>query len=189
MFIEGICKSWIHFPPSSWIRHTGETFDEQTLDSSDLMFWCFRIGGNKRNSSPKFGQIQLVGLFLGLSQKKSRKGPDSSLQKVHFQDWTEIHVKTTPNVRCFTKIGEKPPAKMSYCWWFRNPANQWRLVLYPIIYKVLYIQTVVVWDFFNIGVFRWGRRFSTWATDGVAGRWSQVHRWELSWVALWPFLP
>ena len=26
-----------------------------------------------------------------------------------------------------------------YCWWFRNPANQLRLVVYPIIYKVLYI--------------------------------------------------
>ncbi len=27
----------------------------------------------------------------------------------------------------------------SYCWWFRNPANQLMLVVYPIIYKVLYI--------------------------------------------------
>ena len=24
-----------------------------------------------------------------------------------------------------------------YCWWFRNPANQLRLVVYPIIYEVL----------------------------------------------------
>ena len=36
-----------------------------------------------------------------------------------------------------------------YCWWFRNRANQLRLVVYPIIYKVLYIHTVVVWDFFH----------------------------------------
>ena len=27
----------------------------------------------------------------------------------------------------------------SYRWWFRNPANQLRLVVFPIIYKVLYI--------------------------------------------------
>ncbi len=27
----------------------------------------------------------------------------------------------------------------SYCWWFRNPANQLRLVVYPIIYRVSYI--------------------------------------------------
>ena len=27
----------------------------------------------------------------------------------------------------------------SYCWWFGNLANQLRLVVYPIIYKVLYI--------------------------------------------------
>ena len=27
--------------------------------------------------------------------------------------------------------------------------HQLRLVVYPIIYKVLYIQTVVVWDFFH----------------------------------------
>ena len=26
-----------------------------------------------------------------------------------------------------------------YCWWFRNPANQLRLAVYPIIYKVWYI--------------------------------------------------
>ncbi len=26
-----------------------------------------------------------------------------------------------------------------YCWWFRNPANQLRLVVYLIIYRVLYI--------------------------------------------------
>ena len=30
-----------------------------------------------------------------------------------------------------------------------NPANQLRLVVYPIIYKVLYISQVVVWDFFH----------------------------------------
>ena len=28
---------------------------------------------------------------------------------------------------------------VSYCWWFRNHANQLRLVVYPIIYKVFYI--------------------------------------------------
>ena len=26
-----------------------------------------------------------------------------------------------------------------YCWWFRNPPNQLRLVVYPIVYGVLYI--------------------------------------------------
>ena len=30
-----------------------------------------------------------------------------------------------------------------YCWWFRNPANQLRLVAYPIIYRVLYVSQVV----------------------------------------------
>ena len=28
---------------------------------------------------------------------------------------------------------------LKYCWWFRNPANQLRLVVYPIMYRVLYI--------------------------------------------------
>ena len=28
--------------------------------------------------------------------------------------------------------------------------NQWRLVVYPIVYKDLYMQPVVVWDFWNI---------------------------------------
>ena len=36
-----------------------------------------------------------------------------------------------------------------YCWWFRNPANQLRLVVYPIIYTVLAPSQVVVWDFFH----------------------------------------
>ena len=31
----------------------------------------------------------------------------------------------------------------------RNPANQLRLVVYPIIYKVLAPSPVVVWDFFH----------------------------------------
>ncbi len=30
-------------------------------------------------------------------------------------------------------------AILRYCWWKRNPANQLRLVVYPIIYRVLYI--------------------------------------------------
>ena len=38
---------------------------------------------------------------------------------------------------------------MTHCWWLTNPDKQLRLVVFPIIYKVLYIQTVVVWDFFH----------------------------------------
>ena len=36
-----------------------------------------------------------------------------------------------------------------YCWWFRNPASQLRLVVYPIIYKVSKTSQVVVGDFFH----------------------------------------
>ena len=32
---------------------------------------------------------------------------------------------------------------LNYCWWFRNPANQLRLVLYPIIFRVLFPSQVV----------------------------------------------
>ncbi len=28
------------------------------------------------------------------------------------------------------------------CWWFRNPANRLRLVVYPMIFRVLYISVV-----------------------------------------------
>ena len=31
------------------------------------------------------------------------------------------------------------PNQYPYCWWFRNPANQLRLVIYPSVYRVLYI--------------------------------------------------
>ena len=35
-----------------------------------------------------------------------------------------------------------------YCWWFRNPANQLRLLVYPIIYRVL-SPSQAVQDFFH----------------------------------------
>ena len=36
-----------------------------------------------------------------------------------------------------------PVSMRCYCWWFRNPANQLRLAVYPIIHRVLYIQSGV----------------------------------------------
>ena len=38
---------------------------------------------------------------------------------------------------------------MSYCWWFRHPAHQLRLVIYPNILDDFYTSQVVVWDFFH----------------------------------------
>ena len=37
-----------------------------------------------------------------------------------------------------SSLAFKTPASisMSYCWWFRNPANQLRLVVHPILYRV-----------------------------------------------------
>ena len=47
----------------------------------------------------------------------------------------------------FTRM-KKVSIKCSYCWLFRNPANQLRLVLYLIIFKVWYIQNGAWgWDF------------------------------------------
>ena len=37
-----------------------------------------------------------------------------------------------------------PKLFWKYCWWFRNPANQLRLVVYPMIYKVLAPSQVVI---------------------------------------------
>ena len=37
-----------------------------------------------------------------------------------------------------------------YSWCFRNPANQLRFVVYPIIHKVSKTSQVVVWDFWTI---------------------------------------
>ncbi len=37
-----------------------------------------------------------------------------------------------------------------YCWWFRNPANQLRLVVFSVIYKGCFKSQVVVWDFWTI---------------------------------------
>ena len=47
---------------------------------------------------------------------------------------------------CMTKCDVQPrisqsdyPSLSHYCWWFRNPANQLRLVVFSRIYTVLYI--------------------------------------------------
>ena len=37
-----------------------------------------------------------------------------------------------------------------YSWWKKSGIHQMRLVVYPITFKVLYIQTLVVWDFWTI---------------------------------------
>ena len=42
-------------------------------------------------------------------------------------------------VTCILPTGFFPSFIWRYCWWFRNPVNQLRLVGYPIIYRVLYI--------------------------------------------------
>ena len=43
---------------------------------------------------------------------------------------------------------ENPPF-WGWYWWFRNPANQLRLAVYPIIYRFCFTSQVVVWDFFH----------------------------------------
>ena len=44
---------------------------------------------------------------------------------------TSIHIASC---RC-----KHPKMTNSYCWWFRNPAHQLRLVVHPVIYRVLYM--------------------------------------------------
>ena len=54
-----------------------------------------------------------------------------------------IGIYTTPCYRVLLypiigiPIKQPVQSKKWYCWWFRNPANQLRLVVYPMIYKVL----------------------------------------------------
>ena len=61
------------------------------------------------------------------------------------------HLKNISQIGSFPSLGGKHKKKYlkrpRYCWSFRNPANQFRLVVYPIICRVLYIQPVVAWDF------------------------------------------
>ena len=44
---------------------------------------------------------------------------------------TSIHIASC---RC-----KNPKMTNSYCWWFRNPAHQLRLVVHPVIYRVLFM--------------------------------------------------
>ena len=61
-----------------------------------------------------------ITLFVPTSGKKS-----SPWQPLAEETWQ----KYPPRI-----CGEEFPYQ-SYCWWFRNPANQLRLVVYPIIYR------------------------------------------------------
>ena len=49
-----------------------------------------------------------------------------------------IHVRSA-KLQTSTRVHVYLKRKGWYCWWFRNPANQLRLEVYPIIYRVLYI--------------------------------------------------
>ena len=46
-------------------------------------------------------------------------------------------------------MGRSGILESCYCWGFRNPPNQLRLVVYPIIYKVSAPSQVAVWHFFH----------------------------------------
>ena len=68
----------------------------------------------------------------------------------------------------------------------RNPANQLRLVVYPSIYKVLYIQTMVVWDFWTINsIFsRFQLVHENWPVFGAAAFCRQVVAIEIGGFSL-----
>ena len=68
----------------------------------------------------------------------------------------------------------------------RNPANQLRLVVYPIIYKVLYIQTMIVWDFWTINsIFsRFQLVHENWPVFGAAAFCRQVVAIEIGGFSL-----
>ena len=50
-----------------------------------------------------------------------------------FQPRDPVILKTKESM---TKRHGSNPRSLTYCWWFRNPANQLRLVVYPIIFRV-----------------------------------------------------
>ena len=57
-----------------------------------------------------------------------------------------IHIGSISRANIFPKVSKVTVSRSywffsirNFCWWFRNPANQLRLVVYPTIYKVLYI--------------------------------------------------
>ena len=46
-------------------------------------------------------------------------------------------------------VGEKTHQLESYCWMKKSGVHQLRLIVYPMIYRVLAPSQVVVWDFFH----------------------------------------
>ena len=84
-------------------------------------------------------QTSIFGFHLNFS------GCTSFLQQISANPWQL-------QLRRVSRLGFSPgPSRPELCpkewfliatgngWWFRNPANQFRFVVYPVIYKVLYI--------------------------------------------------
>ena len=62
----------------------------------------------------------------------------------------QAHILSKNMFQQWSKKSWNPTWFIWYCWWFRNPANQVRLVVYPIIYRDWDTSQVVVWDFWTI---------------------------------------
>ena len=76
-----------------------------------------------------------------------------------------------------------PSQKLTYCWWFRNPAITSWYGKYPIIYRVFYI--VVVWDFWTINCSTWKWMVGKWMVmqNGFTRNYGMLKRGQVSFRA------
>ena len=115
-------------------------FEPKTASVFDGLIACEAPEGWKRF----WGQFSAGSLFDTENQRlvQPSKNPP---KKLNFGKSTLKHPPTPwlwglQNVKIFNDV------ILWYCWWLKS-CNQLRLVVYPMIYKVLAPSQVVVWDF------------------------------------------
>ena len=127
--IKGLIKRILHLQPTNTNQPTNQPTNPGVgfLEKPGYIFNTGLVVTGHLSWKKWCWMETLKGLSRGFS-----KGPQS--------------LQRTPNPslpmepECFRpKKAYKTQSEIGYCWWFRNPANQLRLVVYPIIYRNLYI--------------------------------------------------
>ena len=96
-----------------------------------------------------FVWIHLDTIFIGIRFHCIQQHHDAFLTKLFPHDWItavwSLDITITMSLYQKSSFNDNGSSKISHvtndCWWFRNPANQLRLVVYPFIYSgFIYIQ-------------------------------------------------
>ena len=154
------CTSSSLFNSFPVMQSCGMILPTNVLKSESCSFNLNNLSRTKASKETK--QTNQLAASGRLSTPSSRKLQPHLRYVMFFTAWPPGDRGKQPFVG-FPK-GQKLSGK-KYCWWFRKPANLLRLVVYPSIYKVLYIpggdrwisETSTVWILLGMMVYHAGQ--------------------------------